>query len=96
MENAKDLALKHLTETGTLALKVTPRARTEAIDRLETSADGLPLLKIKVRAVAEDGRANEAVINLLADSWKIPKSSLEIVRGFTSRNKVIAYRGSRS
>ncbi len=79
-----------------MALKVTPRARTEAIDKLVTGADGLPLLKVKVRAVAEDGKANEAVINLLAEAFELPKSSLEITRGFTSRNKVIAYRPPRS
>lgn len=95
MENAKDLARKQLLERGQLALKVIPRARTEGIERLEEGPGG-PVLKVKVRAVAEDGKANEAVIALLAEAFELPKSSLEITRGFTNRNKVVAYRGSRS
>ena len=37
----------------------------------------------------EDGRANEAVIELLAEHFDVPKGSLRIVRGHTSRQKVI-------
>ena len=40
--------------------------------------------------VAEDGKANEAVIALLAREFGIAKSRLSIARGLTSRNKVIA------
>lgn len=66
----------------TLALLVQPGARRNAIVGVH---DGK--LKIAVTQVAEDGKANDAVIALLAKTWKIPKHCFEIVRGHTSREK---------
>ena len=84
MENAKDLLLK----TGQLALKVTPRARTEGIEGLNSAGE----LVVKVRAVPDGGKANRAVIALLAKAFSLPVTSLEITRGSTGRHKIIAYR----
>jgi len=44
---------------------------------------------IAVREPAQNGQANEAVISLLADHLGIPKSKLKIVRGISSRHKLI-------
>lgn len=71
-----------------LRIKVTPRAKTERIKK-ETAADGSIIYKVYVTAVAEDGKANEAVIKLLAEAFKIPKSSVVITREFTSRDKIV-------
>lgn len=71
-----------------LHVKVTPKAKSERIKK-EIAPDGTVLYKVYVTAVAEDGKANEAVIKLLADALDVPKSSLVITRGFTSRNKTI-------
>lgn len=84
MENAKET----LISTGTLALKVTPKARTEGIEGLNAAGE----LVVKVRAAPEDGRANDAVIALIAKAFAIPKSRLEIIRGAAGRHKIIAYR----
>ena len=84
MENAKELLLL----TGKLALKVTPRARQQGIEGLNAAGE----LVVKVRAVPEDGKANEAVIALLAEAFALPRSRLEIARGGTNRHKVIALR----
>ena len=46
-------------------------------------------LKLWVTALAEKGKANEAVLELLAEELKIPKSRLQIVRGLTTRLKHI-------
>lgn len=92
MENAKDLAVQaaktRLLAEGRLSLKVTPRAHTDALVGLNEAGE----LAVKVRAVAEDGKANAAVIALIAKAFNIPKSHFEIARGNTSRHKVIAYR----
>ena len=85
MENAKELLLR----SGQLALKVTPKARTEGIEGQNTAGE----LVVKVRAAPEDGAANEAVIALLAKAFDLPKRSLHIARGSTGRHKIIAYRG---
>lgn len=84
MENAKEMLLK----TGKLALKVTPKARTEGLEGLNAAGE----LVVKVRTAPEDGKANEAVIALLAQAFDLPKSRLEIARGLTSRHKTVAYR----
>jgi uncharacterized protein len=51
------------------------------------------VLKVAVRAVPEGGRANEALLRLLGRSWGVPRRDLSIVRGFTSRDKVVAIAG---
>jgi len=51
--------------------------------------EGTALYKIYVTAAPEDGKANEAVIKLLAKNLGVAKSSLTIMRGHTSRDKVI-------
>jgi uncharacterized protein (TIGR00251 family) len=51
------------------------------------------VLYAKVTAVAEKGKANQALLELVADTFGVPKSAIAIVRGQTSRNKVIAIQG---
>ncbi len=71
-----------------LRVKVTPKAKSERIKK-EIAADGSVLYKIYVTAAPEDGKANAAVIKLLAKALGIAKSSLTITRGLTSREKTI-------
>ena len=66
-----------------LKLHVTPGAREERI--LGWRGD---VLRLKVRAVAEKGRANEAAIRLLARRLSLPPSSVAVIRGHTSRDKM--------
>jgi len=51
------------------------------------------ILKAAVTAAPEDGKANDAVIALLADAWRVPKSSLSVLKGAASRAKTIALAG---
>lgn len=44
---------------------------------------------VSVNAPAREGKANEAVIQLLADHFSVPKSSVKIIRGQTARRKLI-------
>ncbi|WP_024327302.1 DUF167 domain-containing protein [Thioalkalivibrio sp. AKL19] len=50
-------------------------------------------LKLQVRAPPEKGRANEAVIALLAAELGCPKSAVEVVAGATSRSKTVTVEG---
>lgn len=68
---------------GRLALRVTPGARAEAIE----IGDGKVL--VKVRARPEDGKANDAVLALLADALAVGTSRLTLLRGATSREKLV-------
>ena len=72
----------------TLLIKVTPNAKSERIKK-EIGADGAVLYKVYVTVVPEDGKANEAVLKLLAKALGVAKSNLTIVRGHTSRLKTI-------
>jgi uncharacterized protein YggU (UPF0235/DUF167 family) len=66
---------------GRLALRVTPGARVEALE----IADGR--LLAKVREKPEDGKATEAVRDLLARALGLARSRVELLRGATSREK---------
>jgi len=82
------------TETGLLLyLRVTPNAGRDAIESAETRADGATMLRVRVAAVPDKGKANAAVIALLAKALGVSKSSLSLVGGDTSRLKVLAVSG---
>lgn len=51
------------------------------------------MLKIAVTAVPEAGKANAAMIKLLAKEWHLPKSALGIAAGATDRRKVLMIEG---
>ena len=74
-------------------LKVTPRARRPGIDGLFTDADGSVRLKVGVTAAAAEGRANAAVLALLADAWRVPRSALTVQAGAAARRKTVGIDG---
>jgi len=79
----------HGTPRGaTFAVRVQPRARRNAI----VSATG-GALKLALTAPPIEGRANQACIEFLAEFLKVPRSSVTIAAGETSRNKVIRIAG---
>jgi uncharacterized protein YggU (UPF0235/DUF167 family) len=63
------------------------------IDGLETLLDGRIVLKVRVRAIADGGEANRAVIELLAKVLGVPKAKVRIQSGMTSRLKQVAIDG---
>jgi hypothetical protein len=65
-------------------LRVIPRARQ---NKITTDADGT--LRVHITAAPVDGAANDTVIRVLAEHFHVPKSQIKIVRGATSRNKVV-------
>lgn len=76
-----------------LAIRVTPKASASQITGLHAAADGSVSLAVKVTAVADKGRANKAVIDLLAKELGVPRSAFVIVRGETDRNKLLRLTG---
>jgi len=72
----------------TFAIKVHPRARKNGLTGTIGEA-----LKLAVTAPPVEGRANQAVIEFFADLFEIPRSSVTIASGETSRNKVVRVAG---
>ena len=76
-----------------VALRVTPRGGRDDIDGLETLANGRTVVKVRVRAIAEGGEANRAVVELLARVLGVPRGKVRVLSGTTSRLKQIAVDG---
>jgi uncharacterized protein len=84
---------RYSTQGVSVALRVTPRGGRDDIDGIETLADGRTVLKLRVRAIAESGEANRAVMELMAKALGVPKARVRILSGTTSRLKQIAIDG---
>lgn len=76
-----------------IALRVTPRGGRDDIDGVETLSDGRPVVKVRVRAIAEGGEANRAVTELLAKALGVRKRDVRVLSGITSRQKQVAVDG---
>lgn len=71
-----------------IELRVQPRARRTALE-----VDKTGTLKAAVTAPPEDGKANAAVVDLLAQQWHLPKSAFDVRRGAAARGKTIGVAG---
>src|ERR1043165_8691493 len=84
---------RYSTAGISIALRVTPRGGRDGIDGIETLANGRSVLKVRVRAIADGGEANKAVTELLARALRVPKASVKILSGATSRLKQVTVAG---
>ena len=75
-------------EVATLKVRVSPRARKPGIAGRHGDA-----WKVRVAEPPEDGRANEAVLQLLAETLDVPRAWLALVSGHASREKVVSLDG---
>jgi uncharacterized protein YggU (UPF0235/DUF167 family) len=66
-------------------VRIKPGSR--AGEHIESLADGSLIVQLRARPI--EGAANDALLALLAAHWRVPKSRLAIVRGGTSRQKVV-------
>jgi uncharacterized protein (TIGR00251 family) len=75
-----------------LYVRATPKASCNAITGIAGGAGQQLELKISVTALPDGGMANEAILNLLANEWKL-KSPMRVMSGATNRHKVILIAG---
>ena len=68
----------------TLNVRVTPHAKQNKV------VEGDGVLRVYTTVAPENGRANSAVVELLADYLDVPKSRIKILKGLTGRDKVVA------
>lgn len=85
--------LREVAGGVTLAVRAQPGAKKTAIIGVYGEGDAAQL-KIAVQAPPVEGRANEALIAFLAETFGIPKRSVELVSGQLSRSKAFLLRGA--
>jgi len=72
------------TENGLLiSFKISPNASKNEIIKTDEG------VKIKITAQPVDGKANKALVEFLSKHFKIPKTSIEIVKGHTCKEKTL-------
>ena len=71
-----------------VSLKISPNAKKNEIIKDESG------IKIKITAQPVEGKANKALIEYLSKTFKVPKTSVEIVKGDTSKEKTVLFRTS--
>ncbi len=76
-----------------LHIRATPNAGLDRIDGFETRDDGATVLRVRVSAVPDKGKANAALIALLARTLGVPKSAITLVAGETARFKTLEITG---
>lgn len=67
-------------------LRISPNAKKNEIIK-----DG-DIIKVKITALPIDGKANKALVEFFAKNFKIPKTSIEILKGETSKEKIILFK----
>ncbi len=84
------------TKSGVvLKVRLTPKSSRDAIEGL-ADFGGETVLKARVRAVPEAGRANAALTKLIADWLELPASRVSVAQGTKSRLKHVAIEGDAS
>ena len=70
---------------ATFKVRVQPRASRNQVDGYDAGT-----VRVRVTAPPQDGKSNAAVVSLLAEALGVAKSRVRIVRGHTSRNKLVS------
>lgn len=69
-------------------VRVQPKASRAQVEGVREG-----VLRVRLTAPPADGAANEQLLEVLSKHFKVPKSSMEIIRGLSSRNKLVLFRG---
>ncbi|OLP42770.1 DUF167 domain-containing protein [Rhizobium oryziradicis] len=77
-----------------LAVRLTPNGGRDGVDGVERNSNGEAHLKVRVSDVPEKGKANKALIAVLAKRMGIAKSSITLVSGDTARQKILRIDGN--
>lgn len=77
-----------MTSDSTINFRIQPGAR-----RNEISGEYGNGIKVRLTAPPEQGKANQALISLLAEKTRLKENQISIIRGHTSRNKVVVFNG---
>ncbi|ESX18638.1 DUF167 family protein [Mesorhizobium sp. M1148] len=93
MTSATSLPYRLREDGIDLFVRLTPKAAVDRLEGAETAADGRCHLKARVRAVPENGAANQALQRLVAKALGVPASAVSVVAGATARLKTLRVNG---
>lgn len=74
---------------GKLHVKIVPGAKQSMIGEITEDALGIKRLTIKVKAIAEDGKANKELIKFVAKTFNLKQKNISIISGQKSRMKTL-------
>ena len=78
--------IKETKEGILVQFKISPNSSKNEIIKTEEG------IKIKITAQPIDGKANKALVEYLSKEFKIPKTSIEIVKGTTNKEKTVLFK----
>ena len=78
---------------ATVRVRLSPNAARDRVTGVAADENGVAWLTASVTAVAENGRANKALIRMLSKQWRLAKSTIQVVAGRTDRRKILLVAG---
>ena len=84
---APSAAARAVADGVVVAVRLSPKAARGGIDGLRVDADGRAYVAVRVTAPAHGGKANAAMIKLLAKTWRVPAGAITIEAGHKDRRK---------
>lgn len=76
-----------------VAVRLTPKASRAGFAGIGLDAEGRSFLKVRVHAPAQNGKANAALVKLLAGLWGLPPWRLNVIAGLKDRRKTVHVSG---
>ncbi len=76
-----------------VVVRLTPKSARDEIVGLGRLSDERPVLQVRVRALPQDGKANQALIKVLAKALRVPTTSVDLESGTTGRVKTLRLGG---
>jgi uncharacterized protein len=86
-------ALRADASGAVVAVRVQPRSRPEGLEGFVRDAAGAVRLRARLAAAPVDGKANDALLRLLAREWGVAPGRLSLVSGARGRNKAVLLQG---
>jgi len=78
---------------ATVAVRVRPKSSPEGLEGFASDAAGAVRLTARLAAAPEDGKANAALLKLLARAWHVAPGRLSLLAGAKDRNKIVLFAG---
>ena len=75
-------------------MNLTPKSGRPGVGPVVAGADSALVLRVRVSAAPEDGKANAELCRALAKAWSLPKSSVAVATGASSRRKTVRIYGN--